>query len=221
MMEADTPMTAAYPDFTHQYRRIVTGEQRSRYKEDFNSQYNEYRDLHKAIVKVSQRFAQLEEELRQESEGTNAWQVKKNTKNPYRLFRFSYLWSAAHRWPLLSVVCAVFSYRFFIPCRSPPAVHPRRLIIQTMLNSIQVPFNDPTASGHDRSKSCASGTTLGAPIFLFFGGGGIMPTGRWILERNPGTDSIFTSGNGATRNLVDEIRKPVLGLEPRSSFGTH
>lgn len=85
MMEADTPMTAAYPDFTHQYRRIVTGEQRSRYKEDFNSQYNEYRDLHKAIVKVSQRFAQLEEELRQESEGTNAWQrIKSQIVREYK-----------------------------------------------------------------------------------------------------------------------------------------
>ena len=74
MMDTDAPMTP-YPEFTHQYQPIVSCEQRSRYKEDFNSQYNEYRDLHKAIVKVSKRFAQLEEELRQESRGTTAWQV--------------------------------------------------------------------------------------------------------------------------------------------------
>ena len=62
-------------EYTLQYQRIVSGEQRSRYKEDFNSQYNEYRNLHKAIDKVSKRFAQLEEELRQQNEGTTAWQV--------------------------------------------------------------------------------------------------------------------------------------------------
>lgn len=65
-------------EYTLQYQRIVSGEQRSRYKEDFNSQYNEYRNLHKAIDKVSKRFAQLEEELRQQHEGTTAWQVKIN-----------------------------------------------------------------------------------------------------------------------------------------------
>ena len=63
-------------EYTHQYQRIVSSEQRSRYKEDFNSQYNEYRDLHKAIDKVSKRFAQLEDELRRQHEGTSAWQVK-------------------------------------------------------------------------------------------------------------------------------------------------
>jgi len=61
-------------EYSHQYRRIVSAEQRSRYKEDFNSQYEEYRDLFKAIDKVSKRFEKLEEELRQQDEGTSAWQ---------------------------------------------------------------------------------------------------------------------------------------------------
>ena len=69
-VEADAPL-----EYTLQYKPIVSCEQRSRYKEDFNSQYNEYRDLHKAIDKVSKRFAQLEEKLRQQHEGTSAWQV--------------------------------------------------------------------------------------------------------------------------------------------------
>lgn len=64
-----------YPDYTQLYQRIVSCEQRSRYKEEFNSQYNEYRDLHKIIDRVSKRFAQLEEELRQECEGSSEWQV--------------------------------------------------------------------------------------------------------------------------------------------------
>lgn len=66
-------------EYTNQYQRIVSGEQRSRYKEDFNAQYNEYRDLHKAIDKVSKRFAQLEEELRQQHEGTTAYKVMKGS----------------------------------------------------------------------------------------------------------------------------------------------
>ena len=72
-----TPVEAvdAPAEYTLQYKPIVSCEQRSRYKEDFNSQYNEYRDLHKAIDKVSKRFAQLEEELRQQDEGTKDWQV--------------------------------------------------------------------------------------------------------------------------------------------------
>jgi len=61
-------------EYTQQYGRIVCGVQRSRYKEDFNSQYDEYRDLFQSIDKVSKRFAKLEEELRQQHEGTTAWQ---------------------------------------------------------------------------------------------------------------------------------------------------
>ncbi|KAI9551531.1 hypothetical protein GHT06_021864 [Daphnia sinensis] len=71
--------------YTLQYRTIVSGEQRSRYKEDFNSQYNEYRNLHKAIDKVSKRFSHLEEELRQQHEGTTAWQrIKSQIVREYR-----------------------------------------------------------------------------------------------------------------------------------------
>lgn len=74
-----TPTETDSEPYTLQYRTIVSGEQRSRYKEDFNSQYNEYRNLHKAIDKVSKRFSHLEEELRQQDEGTSAWQVKTKT----------------------------------------------------------------------------------------------------------------------------------------------
>ena len=85
-MDSDLPSSANgglnsqsdLDEYTLHYQRIVSGEQRSRYKEDFNAQYNEYRDLHKAIDKVSKRFAQLEEELRQQHEGTVAYKVKFN-----------------------------------------------------------------------------------------------------------------------------------------------
>lgn len=80
-VEADAPL-----EYTLQYKPIVSCEQRSRYKEDFNSQYNEYRDLHKAIDKVSKRFAQLEEKLRQQHEGTSAWQqIKSQIVHEYKV----------------------------------------------------------------------------------------------------------------------------------------
>ena len=85
-----TPIETDSESYTLQYRTIVSGEQRSRYKEDFNSQYNEYRNLHKAIDKVSKRFSHLEEELRQQDEGTSAWQVNKETS----LFFFFVFWNS-------------------------------------------------------------------------------------------------------------------------------
>ncbi|XP_046444893.1 RNA polymerase II elongation factor Ell-like [Daphnia pulex] len=80
-----TPTETDSEPYTLQYRTIVSGEQRSRYKEDFNSQYNEYRNLHKAIDKVSKRFSHLEEELRQQDEGTSAWQrIKSQIVREYK-----------------------------------------------------------------------------------------------------------------------------------------
>jgi RNA polymerase II elongation factor ELL len=58
-----------------QYTRIETEEQRSRYKDDFNAEYSIYRDLHTVIEKVSKKFAQLEERLREEERGTERYQV--------------------------------------------------------------------------------------------------------------------------------------------------
>ena len=94
----DTTDTTVAPKFMHQYRRIDSLQQRSRYKEVFNSQYKEYRELHKAIDRVSKRFAQLEEELRQEDEGTEPWQVRRtfllHLRSRIACSRLGWLWNA-------------------------------------------------------------------------------------------------------------------------------
>jgi len=61
--------------FYSQYTRIETEEQRNRYKDDFNAEYQIYRDLHAVIERVSRRFAQLELRLREEERGTTDYQV--------------------------------------------------------------------------------------------------------------------------------------------------
>lgn len=58
-----------------QYTPIETVEQRIRYKDDFNTDYPSYRDLHTVIEKVSKKFAQLEERLRDEVRGSPEYQV--------------------------------------------------------------------------------------------------------------------------------------------------
>lgn len=46
------------------YTRITSVEQRRRYKTEFDNDFAEYRQLFSVIDRVKQRFAQLEEELR-------------------------------------------------------------------------------------------------------------------------------------------------------------
>lgn len=66
-----------FPDYLTEYTTIKNLEQRRRYKADFNADYAEYRKLHSEVEKVSRRFAQLEERLRQEKESTQAYKVSK------------------------------------------------------------------------------------------------------------------------------------------------
>ncbi|GAB0098035.1 RNA polymerase II elongation factor Ell [Sergentomyia squamirostris] len=51
-------------DFTNEFRRIETIEQRRQYKSIFDKDFAEYRKLHADIDQVSKKFAELEEALR-------------------------------------------------------------------------------------------------------------------------------------------------------------
>ncbi|CAG9861324.1 unnamed protein product [Phyllotreta striolata] len=73
-----------YPDYKKQYVTIMDGDQRRRYKTDFNADYAEYRDLHSIVEKVSRRFAQLEERLKQEDENSPKYKdIKKQIVREY------------------------------------------------------------------------------------------------------------------------------------------
>lgn len=60
-----------------EYTTIKDAEQRRRYKADFNADYAEYRDLHAVVERVSRRFAQLEERLKQEDQSSPGYKVCK------------------------------------------------------------------------------------------------------------------------------------------------
>ncbi|NWY33550.1 ELL2 factor, partial [Pheucticus melanocephalus] len=60
------------------YVAIVSLEQRQRYKDDFNAEYEEYRNLHSVIDKTAKKFRQFQEQWKSLTPGSEAYQVKKD-----------------------------------------------------------------------------------------------------------------------------------------------
>lgn len=60
-----------------EYTPIQNLEQRRSYKADFNADYAEYRELHGIVEKVSRRFVELQERLKQEDQSSRRYKVKK------------------------------------------------------------------------------------------------------------------------------------------------
>ncbi|KAL1508914.1 hypothetical protein ABEB36_003733 [Hypothenemus hampei] len=73
-----------YPDYKKQYIKITSPEQKRAYKADFNADYSEYKSLYPIVEKVSKRFVQLEEELKQEVVNTPRYKdIKKQIVREY------------------------------------------------------------------------------------------------------------------------------------------
>ncbi|XP_076013977.1 RNA polymerase II elongation factor ELL-like isoform X2 [Genypterus blacodes] len=53
------------PDYISMYTKICSHEQRQSYKQDFNKEYSEYRDLHARIDGVMRQFMELDTQLKQ------------------------------------------------------------------------------------------------------------------------------------------------------------
>ncbi|XP_054285714.1 RNA polymerase II elongation factor ELL [Macrosteles quadrilineatus] len=78
------PSTPVYK-FLIDYTPITSVEQRRRYKDDFNSNYNEYRSLHAIVAKVSSKFAQLEQRLLQEKKDSEGYKkIKQQILQEYK-----------------------------------------------------------------------------------------------------------------------------------------
>ncbi|XP_066540399.1 RNA polymerase II elongation factor ELL [Hoplias malabaricus] len=75
----NTPVTRAspeeLPDYLLKYSSITDGEQRQQYKEDFCAEYDEYRDLHERIGKVTDIFVQLGSKIKTLSPGSQEYKV--------------------------------------------------------------------------------------------------------------------------------------------------
>ncbi|XP_036022223.1 RNA polymerase II elongation factor ELL [Onychomys torridus] len=67
--------TSETPDYLLKYPAISSSEQRQSYKNDFNAEYNEYRSLHARIEQITRRFTQLDEQLRQLSQGSEEYET--------------------------------------------------------------------------------------------------------------------------------------------------
>ncbi|KAF1592685.1 RNA polymerase II elongation factor ELL2, partial [Eudyptes moseleyi] len=72
----DTPSSASeQPDYFIKYIAIVSYEQRQSYKDDFNAEYDEYRNLHARIESVTRRFMKLDAQRKLLSPGSKEYQI--------------------------------------------------------------------------------------------------------------------------------------------------
>ncbi|KAM4708169.1 RNA polymerase II elongation factor ELL [Discoglossus pictus] len=65
--------TSEMPDYILKYAPIASSEQRQSFKNDFNAEYNEYRDLHARIERITRRFTQLDSQLKQLGQGSEEY----------------------------------------------------------------------------------------------------------------------------------------------------
>ncbi|NXT89466.1 ELL2 factor, partial [Anhinga rufa] len=72
----DSPSsTAEQPDYLLKYRAIVSYEQRQSYKNDFNAEYGEYRNLHARMETITRRFMELDAQWKLLSPESKEYQV--------------------------------------------------------------------------------------------------------------------------------------------------
>ncbi len=64
-------------NFSREFPPIGSRQQRLRYKEEFNKNYERYLTLHKKLDLVSRRFAKLEEMLQQQEPNTDSYRVRR------------------------------------------------------------------------------------------------------------------------------------------------
>ncbi|NWQ92434.1 ELL2 factor, partial [Burhinus bistriatus] len=67
--------TSEQPDYFIKYIAIVSYEQRQRYKDDFNAEYDEYRSLHARIERITRRFTKLDAQRKLLSPGSKEYQI--------------------------------------------------------------------------------------------------------------------------------------------------
>ncbi|XP_064184762.1 RNA polymerase II elongation factor ELL-like [Anguilla rostrata] len=71
-------LTSEVADYLLKYTAIGCQEQRQRYKNDFNVEYSEYRDLHARIEGITSQFSLLDSELKQLQQGTDKYKTIHN-----------------------------------------------------------------------------------------------------------------------------------------------
>ncbi|CAH2297055.1 RNA polymerase II elongation factor ELL2 [Pelobates cultripes] len=72
---SDPSSTTVLPDYMVKYTVVASKEQRERYKEDFNSEYEEYRRLHSKIESVTRKFVHLDTQRKTLSPSSKEYKV--------------------------------------------------------------------------------------------------------------------------------------------------
>ncbi|NWU48195.1 ELL2 factor, partial [Dromas ardeola] len=67
--------TSEQPDYFIKYVGIVSHEQRQSYKDDFNAEYDEYRNLHARIEHITRRFMNLDAQRKLVSPGSKEYKI--------------------------------------------------------------------------------------------------------------------------------------------------
>ncbi|XP_077318489.1 RNA polymerase II elongation factor ELL2 isoform X2 [Lithobates pipiens] len=85
---SDPSSTTELPDYIVKYTVIMSNDQRQSYKDDFNSEYDEYRSLHARVEKITRRFMQLDAQRKRLSPGSKEYQiVHEEVLKEYRKFK--------------------------------------------------------------------------------------------------------------------------------------
>ncbi|XP_063820113.1 RNA polymerase II elongation factor ELL2 isoform X1 [Pseudophryne corroboree] len=85
---SDPSSTTELPDYIVKYTVIVSNEQRQSYKEDFNSEYDEYRSLHARVESITRKFMQLDAHRKRLSPGSKEYKVvHEEVIKEYRKFK--------------------------------------------------------------------------------------------------------------------------------------
>ncbi|MCI4386931.1 hypothetical protein PGIGA_G00068420 [Pangasianodon gigas] len=71
LTELSTPVI---PEYIAKYTAVVSMDQRQRYKDAFNAEYDEYRTLHARVENITRRFTQLDAQCRRLLPGTKEYQ---------------------------------------------------------------------------------------------------------------------------------------------------
>ncbi|XP_068576211.1 RNA polymerase II elongation factor ELL2 isoform X2 [Cebidichthys violaceus] len=66
--------TAETPDYVVKYMPMMSIDQRQSYKDDFNAEYDEYRQLHARVENITRRFTELDAKCRKLAPGTKEYQ---------------------------------------------------------------------------------------------------------------------------------------------------
>nr|XP_046195922.1 RNA polymerase II elongation factor ELL2 isoform X1 [Oncorhynchus gorbuscha] len=80
--------TTVMPDYICKYMTVVSMDQRQTYKDNFNAEYEEYRNLHARVEKITRHFTQLDAQCRRLPPGTKEYQeVHEDVMKEYNKMR--------------------------------------------------------------------------------------------------------------------------------------